>query len=233
MKPIRPAIRLGACLSLTGRYARFGRQAAAGLETWRALHRDVLLVIEDDASDPALLAARLRAIVPRCDLLLGPYSTRLVRAASQALEGAALVWNHGGAGDDVQSARPGGMVSVLTPAGRYAEPFLRHLVRQSEPAPLWIAHRHGSFGRQVAAGAAALARELGIGVARVDPDAGLPAGGDHDTWDLLSAGTFEEDVATVARALALARPPRTICSVSAGVRDFATAVPGPDGILGI
>src|SRR5260370_36559173 len=43
--------RIGACLSMSGRFAPFGRQAALGLETWRSLTGDVELVLDDDRSD--------------------------------------------------------------------------------------------------------------------------------------------------------------------------------------
>jgi hypothetical protein len=223
-------LRIGACLSLTGRYARFGAQAAAALETWRALDGRAELVVEDDGSDPARLASLIGRVADRCDLLLGPYSTQLMRAAAAALaDRDVIVWNHGGSGDDVEGARPGRIVSVLTPAGRYAEPFLRRLAARADPAPLRIVHGRGSFGRQVAAGAEALARELGL---RVVTDADVrDAGG--AAWDLLSSGTFEDDAAAVALALGLPRPPRTVCSVAAGVRDFAGAVVDTEGVLGI
>ena len=44
-------LRVGACLSLSGKFAQFGRQAALGLEAWRSLDGDAELVIEDDESD--------------------------------------------------------------------------------------------------------------------------------------------------------------------------------------
>jgi hypothetical protein len=224
---VNARLRIGACLSLTGPYARFGGQAAAALETWRALAGDVELVVEDDASDPARLVSLIGGVAARCDLLLGPYSTRLMRAAAGALAGRdLLLWNHGGSGDDVEAARPGRVVSVPTPASRYAEPLLLLLAGRPEPAPLCIVHGRGSFGRQVAAGAEARARALGLDVI------GTPPAGDAP-WDLLSSGTFEDDAAAVARALALPRPPRLTCSVAAGVREFARTVPDPDGVLGI
>ena len=34
------ALRVGACLSLSGRYARFGSQAARALQAWAALDAD-------------------------------------------------------------------------------------------------------------------------------------------------------------------------------------------------
>ncbi|HEY4025022.1 MAG TPA: ABC transporter substrate-binding protein [Candidatus Dormibacteraeota bacterium] len=222
----RPGLRIGACLSLTGRYARFGLQAAAALETWRRLDRDVELIIEDDASDPVRLTALIGEVASGCDLLLGPYSTQLMRAAARALAGRdRLIWNHGGSGDDVEGALPGRIVSLPAPASRYAAPFLRRLAERRDRAPLRIVRGRGSFGRQVAAGAEALARELGLGVTRSEP-----AGA---AWDLLSAGTFEDDIAAVTHALALPRPPRTVCSVAAGVQEFARAVADPEGVLGV
>ena len=119
-------LRLGACLSLTGRYARFGRQAADGLKAWQALaERDVTLRIEDDGSDRDRLATLLEEIAGDCDLLIGPYSTELMRRAGQTIEALdCVLWNHGGSGDDVQALCPGRIVSVLAPTSRYAAPFV-------------------------------------------------------------------------------------------------------------
>jgi hypothetical protein len=158
-------------------------------------------------------------------VLLGPYSTQLTRAAVRGLgERERLLWNHGGAGDDVQRLTPGRVVSVLTPAGRYAEPFLRRVARP----PLRIVAGAGAFGRQVAAGAEALARELGMEFVVGAGSHPALTQREEGSWDLLSAGVFEDDVATVRRALALPRPPRTVWSVAAGVRDSG----GPDGVYG-
>jgi hypothetical protein len=58
---------------------------------------------------------------------------------------------------------------------------------------------------------------------------------DHiaDDWILISAGTFEDDIETVNRARTLARPPRQICAIAAGVHEFSRAVNHPDGTFGI
>ena len=158
---------MGACLSLTGRYSRCGGQAAAGLQAWRVLDGDTELVVEDDGSDPARVDSCLRAAAGRCDLLLGPYSTQLMRTASRvAPDLDHLVWNHGGSGDDVAAAA-GHVVCVLSPTSRYAEPFLRHLAGQSTRAPLWLVQGRGSFGRQVIAGAADRAEKLGLRTVRI------------------------------------------------------------------
>jgi Periplasmic binding protein len=226
-------LRMGACLSLSGRFARFGRQAAFGLETWRSMTGGVDLFIDDDRSDPGALTAALPGVAARCDLLLGPYSTALTRAAAAvAAEISGLVWNHGGAGDDVQAGHSGHVVSVLTPASQYAAPFVRHLAGELEAAPLCIVTGRGSFGHQVAAGAAAAAHALGIEIFCLAPGHELPADR-TSAWDLLSAGVFEDDVATIRNALQLPKPPRAMCSVAAGVMDFSGAVPDPAGIFGV
>src|SRR5258707_4215993 len=111
-------LRIGACLSLSGRFAKFGQQARRGLEAWCSLDGAAELLAEDDRSDRRALEAALPEVAGRCDLLLGPYSTVLMRAAGRVAAGADwLAWNHGGSGDDVEGAHPGHVVSVLTRSG--------------------------------------------------------------------------------------------------------------------
>lgn len=227
-------LRLGACLSLSGRFAQFGQQAAGGLKAWQSLDSNVSLVIEDDHSDKHTLQTVLPGLAARCDVLLGPYSTVLARAAGDiAADSGWLVWNHGGSGDDVQQAHPGHVVSVLTPTSRYGELFVRNLAGDGGPRrDLYVVHGQGRFGRQVADGAVAAAERLGITVKRADPDDFPPEPLPRD-WDLFSAGVFEQDAELAAVALHLPQPPQRLCSVSAGVREFADAVGDPDGVFGV
>jgi len=222
-------LRVGACLSLSGRFERFGRQAAAGLETWRSLTGAADLIIEDDGSDRRQLEGVLPVVASQCDLLLGPYSTVLMRAAGQvAAERDWLIWNQGGSGDDVETAHPGHVVSVLTPTSRYAEPFLRFVA--GDQRHLVVVAGAGSFGRQVADGAMALAGQFGIQATCVTPGDSLTRQGE---WDLFSAGVFEDDVQLVTRARQLPTPPRHVCAVAAGVSDFARVVDELEGTFGI
>jgi Periplasmic binding protein len=231
----RSQLRVGACLSLSGRFSRFGRQAARGLEAWASLDGDAHVLIEDDASDVGQLRAVLPELAARSDLLLGPYSTLLMRAAGDmAAESGWLLWNHGGSGDDVETAHPGHVISVLTPTSRYAVPFLRHLARcMPTSSELRIAHGAGRFGRQVASGAESHARQLGISCMEPGPAESVLSGNMPAEWVLFTAGTFEDDIQTVARARGLARPPRLICAVAAGVREFGEAITHPAGTFGI
>jgi hypothetical protein len=169
-----------------------------------------------------------------CDVLLGPYSTGLVRTAGRlAAERGRLLWNHGGSGDDVEAAHPGHLVSVPTPAGGYGRPFLQRLALEAAPAPLLVWQGPGSFGRQVASGAESEARRLGLEVTRAGPGGRLATPDAGGAWDLLSAGAFEADAGMVAAARALARPPRHVCSVAAGVRDFRETPAYADGTYGV
>ena len=227
-------LRVGVCLSLTGRFAKFGQQAALGLRAWQSLEGSADLLIEDDRSDRQTLEAVLPSVAARCDLLLGPYSTVLMRAAGHlAAESGWLIWNQGGSGDDVESAHPGHVISVLTPTGRYAEPFLRYVASGDDRRDLCVVQGPGSFGRQVANGAEAIAHRLGIRTVRADAEDSLPPAGISGEWDLFSAGVFEQDAETVGKALRLPRAPQQVCTVAAGVREFAQAVDDPDGVFGI
>jgi ABC-type branched-subunit amino acid transport system substrate-binding protein len=228
-------LRVGACLSLSGRFAPFGRQAARGLQAWAALDGDADVLIEDDGSDVRQLQALLPAVAERCDLLLGPYSTVLMRAAGDIAAGNGwLIWNHGGSGDDVEAAHPGHVISVLTPTSRYMEPFLAYLAAQAEPSlELRVAHGKGRFGRQVAGGAERYARQLGFAHVRAGPVDAILTDDLPDDWSLITAGTFEDDTQAVIRAREMSKPPQVTCAVAAGVREFISALPDPDGTFGI
>ena len=79
-------LRVGACLSLTGRFGRFGRQAAHGLMAWQLLtDAEVEFQIEDDGSDPDQFSARIRSCGVSQRPASGPYWTQLMREAGQAI----------------------------------------------------------------------------------------------------------------------------------------------------
>jgi len=218
-------IRAGACLSLTGRFAPFGTQAANGLRLWADTAGAELAVL-DDESEPAVLTERLAGLAPEVDVLFGPYSTVLMRAAIPVAAAAGrLLFNHGGSGGNL--SRPGEVVNVLTPARRYAEPFIAHLM-QVCGGPLFTTTGRGAFGRDVTGGAAEAARAVGIRAEVLDAD--RPPVGE---WDLISAGVYEDDMAAVRQARAMANPPRYVCSVAAGVASFAGDANDAEGVYGI
>jgi hypothetical protein len=54
-----------------------------------------------------------------------------------------------------------------------------------------------------------------------------------EDWNLITAGTFDEDTQAVIRARELSKPPRVTCAVAAGVREFGSALQDSDGTFGI
>lgn len=219
------ALSASVALSLTGRFAQFGVQAERGLRLW-ADEYGVDLTVLDDESNPAVLEARLPEVAADAQLLFGPYSTVLMRAAIPVAESAGrLLFNHGGSGGNLD--HPGLVVNVLTPANRYADPFVSHLATTSG-GPLFTTTGRGAFGRHIINGARNAARAAGLCVEDFDPEQSLTG-----AWDLLSAGVYEDDVATVRTAQALDNPPRFLCSVAAGVAQFADDVPDVEGVFGI
>jgi hypothetical protein len=226
-------IRVGACLSLSGRYARFGSQAARALEVWRELDGKVALIIEDDQSDSRALERALPRVAGASEVLLSPYSTQLVRvAATMASAEGWLLWNHGGSGDDVENSYGGHVVSLPTPASRYPEQFIRRVLN-CEDIELWIVSGKGSFGRQVAEGAYQAANRAGIRTRRLEHGGAWPSRVSSEPWALFSAGTFEQDVETIRRARDHPEPPATLCAVAAGVQEFVSEIEQPEGIYGV
>jgi branched-chain amino acid transport system substrate-binding protein len=139
---------IGLTLSLTGRYAAMGRQAAAALEMFAADQnaaggigiggdrREVSIQCLDDRSDPRLCAELYRSLCfeNRADLIFGPYSSQLTRMAAPIAEQAGMVMvNHGGADDSIYRKKYRLIVGVLSPASDY----FRGLARLVSQLKLW------------------------------------------------------------------------------------------------
>jgi hypothetical protein len=174
------AVRFGASISTSGRYALQGRQALAGLRAWaKATNLDggvrmsqlgdklpVALIHYDDASSSERAVANVEKLiqVDGVHVLIGPYASDLTRAVvAVAHQHGKLLWNHGGASDDIH--RPGrGVVGILTPASLYFAGLLE-LVRSidADAKKAVFLYRRGSrFGRLAARGAQAVGRRTGF-----------------------------------------------------------------------
>jgi branched-chain amino acid transport system substrate-binding protein len=231
-------LRLGAPLSLSGRYAFLGRLAAGGL---RALVRDTRgrgelrtsarrlvpqLRLVDDGGTREGVRRGLDALA-EADLLIGPYGSDLVgEAARWAAQHGRLLWNHGGSDDSVQ--RLPGVASIPSPASRYFAPVLEALADPMPGARILVAAGGGRFGGAIAEGVRDAAGRVGMEVVgSVAPGEATDVSG-ADV--LLLAGTFAEDVAALRR---LRRRPGAVAAVGAGMSIFRTALgPQADGVLG-
>lgn len=172
-----PVIKAGISVSMTGQFQTQGRQALAGLRAWvndvnRAggirvgIHRrQVELVHYDDCSlaDGAEKATRQLIDEDRVDLIFGPYSSSLARAASIATaERQQVMWNQGGA-DAVY--RPGcRVVGILTGAQHYLMALPRLVCKADFTASTFAIARcsTGAFPRLVSEGLSSVARARGL-----------------------------------------------------------------------
>jgi branched-chain amino acid transport system substrate-binding protein len=135
---LKKKLTVGLSLSLSGEYAPMGRQAEAALRLFvndcnmaggvelAGDRYELALECLDDESRAARAAEIYRELCfgRRADLILGPYSSALTRAAAPIAEEARMVLvNHGGADDSLYQRRYRMMVGVLSPAGEYLEGF--------------------------------------------------------------------------------------------------------------
>ena len=149
----------GAPVALSGRYAVQGAAVRAGLELW-ARWAGVALVVLDDGSEPSGSVRATRQLIARgCRIVLGPYGSDCVRAVARERAGA-VVWNHGGAADDVQ--RLPGVVSVSAPSSRYLVALGRAVARLRPGARVAVLTAPGRFARIASEGLEAEAPTLGL-----------------------------------------------------------------------
>ena len=159
---------IGLSLSLSGEYASMGRQSEAALRLFVAdtnagggiqiegIRHEVALECVDDQSRLERTAEIYRALCfgGRTNIVFGPYSSALARAAAPLAEEAGMVMvNHGGAGDDLYQRGHRMIVGVLTPASEY----LTGVARLLGTLQLWrkrvaIVCSPGRFARLVAGG---------------------------------------------------------------------------------
>ena len=212
-------------VSLSGRYARQGRLAAAGLQQAVADVRSrggvrlggrrvlpEMLVLDDGGTSTGV--RRALDALGGADLVLGPYGSDLVRAAGRwTAERGRVLWNHGGSADDVE--RLPGVVSLASPASRYLAVVLEALGAYGRSARVLLAVGPGRFAQHAAEGARQAAARLGMAVATLSHEE-VPE--DPDAEVLLMAGSFEQDVG-ILRRLGV-RPP-VIGAVAGGIGAFS------------
>jgi ABC-type branched-subunit amino acid transport system substrate-binding protein len=221
-------LRAAATLGITGRYAVQAEQARAGLELW-AEHDDVDLHIQDDTGSAATAVDIYHDLLRRAfDILLGPYSSGLVRRVAPVVCGAQrLLWNHGGSAEDVARS---GLVSVLAPASSYLRPLVRE-GRDRGATGVVLLQGTGRFAQQVLHGAAREAADAGLRVSVAGVRSWrIPASLARDA--VLIAGTFEEDVDAVRRLRTAGVEVALVGCVAAGIHHFGTLLgPLADGVL--
>jgi ABC-type branched-subunit amino acid transport system substrate-binding protein len=235
-------MRVGAALSLSGRFQRQGEQARDGLRLWADYASEAGggpgpdLIVLDDHSRASVAREHVERLLAEehVDVLVGPYSSGLVLAVAP-LAGAAgkVLWNHGGTSDAI--LREGGphVVSVASPASDYLRDLPGWLRRRAPQASrITILHAaSGTFAGQVARGVAEGARAAGFGEVRIltfqsplhDARAALRQAAEPEPDLLVSVGAFADDVA-IARQRAALPGATALALVGAGLAAFGAEV---------
>ena len=168
---------------MSGQFQVQGRQALSGLQAWAddvnrsggiALgstgpRAELTVIHHDDASKPEQAKRTTERLIcqDRVDLLFGPYSGVLSRAAAQVAESRQrLMWNQGGATDDIYQRGFRWVVGILTPASQYLAgllPLVREAGTEAKSVGLLWADA-GAFPRNIITEVRRQAEVLGFGV---------------------------------------------------------------------
>lgn len=168
---------VGAAISLTGKYGRTGEWYKLGYELWvdevnkkgGLLGRPLKLILYDDQSDPTTSQNLYEKLitVDKADLLLGPYSSAIVFAASSVSEKYHKVMIEGG-GNALNIFQRGYKYIFLTLPGLAENitkglfDYIASLPEDQKPKTIAIINAQDLFPRAIAAGAKNYANKLGL-----------------------------------------------------------------------
>ena len=254
---------IGLSLSLSGRYAAMGRQAEAALRLFAAdvnaaggldvdgRRYEVALECADDQGEPRRAASIYSELCAsgRINLLFSPYGSSLTRTTAPIAEAAGLLFvNHGGADDGLYQRGYRMLVGVLTPASKY----MTEIVWLISNLKFWrkriaIVATASPFAQAVAEGTerACVARPIrrrGVRIrvkyrGRFEPEDNgqrlYRALRRNRVNALLSAGSYEHDVAVMRFATSEQLYLPVLGCIAAGVDSFGRDLGGAvEGIVG-
>ena len=234
-------VRVGVSATLTGKYSLQGIESFNGLVLWKentnksggiklknsSSKIPVELIYYDDKSDPENTSEITRKLVleDKVDLLLGPYSSSLTLAAAKTSESLnRVLWNYGGSTDEITKSGFKKVVTTITPASRYFEPFINFIHNQDnnlKKVALVFAKDSG-FATEVAKGAMSVCDSLGIEYHTYTFNSGNEDFSDiinlinnEKIKYLLGVGRYEDDVN-------LAKHTKNLCSclLAASIAEF-------------
>jgi len=203
----------------------------------------VTIAYYDDASSPERAVSNTERLLEqdRVDILLGPYASDLTRSVVPvARQHRKVLWNHGGAADDIHSMG-GRVVGILTPVSAYFAGLV-DMVASLDPQARRVAVLYrwpSGFGKLAARGARAAASRAGLTtdvlsytsiqelhlavdkLGRAPPDL------------VLSAGTFEDDCTLAREFTARGLGAKAFGLTGAALQEFERVLgTNADGYLG-
>ncbi len=234
-------IRVGLPVTLSGKYAIQGKRSFSGLDLWVEntnrsggvlLESDtkkipIQLIYYDDESSPANTRYITKKLIleDKVDILLGPYSSTLTIAAAETSElYNRVLWNYGGSSDEIASRRFKKVISAITPASGYFEPFL-NFINQWDKSIKTVAivfAQDSGFSTKVAKGAVNVCKLLGINYKIFKYRSGkenfidiVKRIREQDIKCVLGVGRFEDDLVFAKHLKGFYS-----CLVAAGIEEF-------------
>ncbi len=167
-------ITIGASVSLTGKYARAGKELLNGYTMWVEelnarggfFGTSVKLIHENDESDPVKSAAIYERLIKEenVDLLLGPYSSGITIAASRVAEGYNFpILTTAAASNKIWSRGYRNVFGSIAPAATWMHPVVDYAKSQGL-SRIAIVYADTAFPRSIIKGAKTKAAELGMHV---------------------------------------------------------------------
>src|SRR3989442_10279432 len=194
-------IKIGASISLTGSYAKLGGYTQDGYlmcakevnDKGGLLGRKLEFVIYDDRSDAATAIKLYEKLITedKVELMMGPYSSPITKAASTvsekykkimvaSLAAETAIWEQGYKY----------LFMTISPAEVYLEGLVE-LAAARGLKPVAIIHEDTSFAKAAAQGAAALAKKKGMQVVMLEP---YPKGSTDFSAQLIKMKALNPDV---------------------------------------
>ena len=253
-------LKVGIVASLTGQFCDQGSQALEGATAWvrdtneaggifvrnLGLKLAVRLRYYDDESKAQVACAMTEKLVldDRVDLLLGPYSSALTLAAAPIAERfQRVLWNHGGASDQIYRQGFQWVVGILSPASSYLHGVI-DLVRERDPGARRVAilqSSRGSFPEAVVSGAESHAAREGFRIAfkgryySPENDFSSLLGELQETEPdiILGVGRIQDDLLLARQILHRKVSAKAIALVAAGIGQFKSELgEGATGFIG-
>lgn len=238
---------VGITASLSGQFRGQGTQALAGVSAWvsdanalggifvssHGKKLPLVLKFYNDESSPQLAAALTEKLFvnDKVLILLGPYSSVLTMAASDVAEKfQKVLWNHGGASDEIYRKGFQWVVGVLTPASRYLLGVI-DLVKERDPQALKLAILHsgkGSFSRAVSKGIESYALRNGFEIVfkgeyespASDFSPFIKEIAEKEPDILVGVGRIQDDLLLARQLIQNQVRPKSVALVAAGIGQF-------------
>ncbi len=243
-------IKVGISISLTGRYQIQGRESFEGLLLWaEEINKSggifvkqygkripVKLIHYDDRSSAEECSGLVERLISRdrVDILIGPYSSGLTLAAAPVSERhEKILWNHGGATDEIFEKGFKYVVSAISPATEYFNGLIemvRKIDSQAKKVAIFRAEDSG-FSGMVSDGARRFSGGYGFDVTEFRYRSGtqdfsslLGRAKEYNPDLILGAGRMEDDLLLARQILEKRVHAKAIGLIAASISEFQKAL---------